>query len=165
MRGPKPTPTALKILNGNPGRRPLNKREPKPAPMADAAFDEPPAELEGHAAGRAEWIRLAPMLRRARQITEADRGALLAACLEWDLYLTATRNVEEEGLVIVTPRGFMMANPYIGIARRALVACTRIWPELGLTPSSRARLHTDGPGVEGDAFDEFDEAPARRKRG
>ena len=30
QRGRKPKPTVLKELEGNPGRRPLNKNEPKP---------------------------------------------------------------------------------------------------------------------------------------
>ena len=31
MKGRKPTPTYLKLLKGNPGKRSLNKHEPKPA--------------------------------------------------------------------------------------------------------------------------------------
>ncbi len=30
MPGPRPTPTYLKLLRGNPGKRKLNKREPQP---------------------------------------------------------------------------------------------------------------------------------------
>jgi hypothetical protein len=30
LRGPAPEPTALKLLRGNPGKRPLNTLEPKP---------------------------------------------------------------------------------------------------------------------------------------
>ena len=30
VRGRKPKPTALKVLEGNPGHRPLNKKEPMP---------------------------------------------------------------------------------------------------------------------------------------
>ena len=33
-RGRKPIPTAIKELEGNPGGRPLNKREPKPVKKA-----------------------------------------------------------------------------------------------------------------------------------
>ena len=33
-RGRKPTPTAIKELEGNPGKRPLNKAEPKPVKKA-----------------------------------------------------------------------------------------------------------------------------------
>ena len=37
MRGRKPKPTALKVLEGNPGKRPLNKKEPQPEKKAPAA--------------------------------------------------------------------------------------------------------------------------------
>lgn len=30
MRGPKPTPTALKVIRGNPGKRALPENEPTP---------------------------------------------------------------------------------------------------------------------------------------
>ncbi len=30
QRGPAPKPTALRILEGNPGKRPLNASEPRP---------------------------------------------------------------------------------------------------------------------------------------
>ena len=30
MRGKKPKPTHLKLITGNPGKRPLNEAEPKP---------------------------------------------------------------------------------------------------------------------------------------
>lgn len=34
ITGPKPKPTAIKILEGNPGKRPLNLNEPKPQRIA-----------------------------------------------------------------------------------------------------------------------------------
>ncbi|MEQ8198694.1 MAG: phage terminase small subunit P27 family, partial [Clostridiaceae bacterium] len=34
QRGRKPKPTAIKVLEGNPGKRPLNKNEPKPEKKA-----------------------------------------------------------------------------------------------------------------------------------
>ena len=33
-RGRKPTPTAIKELEGNPGKRKLNDKEPKPSEVA-----------------------------------------------------------------------------------------------------------------------------------
>jgi len=42
MRGRKPKPSYLKLLNGNPGKRPLNEREPQPQPEREI----PPAPLE-----------------------------------------------------------------------------------------------------------------------
>lgn len=158
MRGRKPKPTQQKILEGNPGGRALNRAEPEP-PGPGADFDTPPPELADDPVAAAEWTRLAPMLRRCRQITEADRSALVALCLEWARYLDATRRVRRNGLVVVSPNGYPMPNPYLSIATKALVGCNKLWAELGLTPSSRSRVKMDGPPTPGDPFAEFDEAP------
>jgi P27 family predicted phage terminase small subunit len=163
MRGRKPKPTARKVLEGNPGKRPLNAAEPQhPAPEAEA-FDAPPDELRDHARASAEWRRLAPLLRQARAVTDADRAALLALCLEWDRYLEATQKIRVHGLVVKTPSGYPMPNPFIAIATKALAGCTKLWPELGLTPSSRTRVKTDA-ALPTDAWSEFDEAPPQATR-
>ena len=56
-----------------------------------------------------------------------------------------------------------MPNPYLGVATKALGMCNRLWPELGLTPSSRSRVRMGGPEDHGDpderAFAEFDRPP------
>lgn len=159
MRGRRPIPTARKRLAGNPGKRALPQNEPEPPPLAEPGDAlEAPAELEDRPLALAEWRRLAPMLRAARQVSEADRSALLAVCLEWARYLEATKKTAELGLVVRTPAGYPITNPYISIASRALAACSKLWPELGLTPSSRARVQTvAGPGDRAaDPWAEFD---------
>jgi len=156
MRGRKPKPTAVKELEGNPGGRALNEAEPQPPAFDSQAV---PPELEDSPAATAEWRRLAPMLQQCRQITEADRAALIALCLEWARYLKATKEVARLGMVIKAPSGYPMPNPYLSIATKALSGCNRLWPELGLTPSSRSRVKTEGPGPGGDAFNEFDSPP------
>lgn len=157
MKGRKPRPSAQRRLAGNPGHRATNQSEPDPPPVTDA-FDLPPAELDDLPTAQAEWRRLAPMLRQCRQVTEADRGALLALCIEWDRYLEA--RVKAQPRVIAAPSGYAMPNPWLSIQTKALAACLKLWPELGLTPSSRTRVKTaDGPGPGGDAFDEFDVPP------
>ena len=145
MRGRKPKTTAQRRLEGNPGKRRLNDEEPKP-PTPTEEFDEPPPELAEHATAAAEWRRLAPMLRAVRVITEADRSALVALCMEWGRYLDAMVQVKRSGMVIQVPKsGYPITNPYLAIATRALAGCQRLWPELGLTPSSRSRVQTVGP--------------------
>ena len=47
MRGPPPKPTYLRILEGNPSKRPLNRNEPQPPPVETL---DPPDYLGGHAA-------------------------------------------------------------------------------------------------------------------
>lgn len=158
MRGRKPKSTSQRKLDGNPGKRPLNENEPHHDPPADS-FDTPPAELVDAPIAVAEWRRLAPLLRRARQVTEADRSALVALCLEWSRYLDATKKVRDTGLVVQTKSGYPMPNPYLPIATKALAACNKLWPELGLTPSSRSRVKTDGPPAADDPWSEFDDPP------
>ena len=51
MRGRKPKPTVLKLLDGNPGKRPLNDREPA-APSGNSGA----AEL-ARRRGPGEWFR------------------------------------------------------------------------------------------------------------
>jgi P27 family predicted phage terminase small subunit len=153
-RGPKPRPTTSKLLDGNPGKRPINHAEPQP-PAVDAGFDTPPPVLGGLGAAQKEWIRLAPMLRKCKQITEADRSALIALCIEWDRYLEARGRAYPR--IVIARSGYQMPNPWISIQTKALAACLKIWAELGLTPSSRSRVVADGPPPGGDQFSEFDE--------
>jgi len=155
MRGRKPLPTAVTRLRGNPGKRPYNKNEPVLAPM-DAAFDTPPEELSADLVASAEWQRLAPILRKSKVVTQGDRGALLSLCQQWSRYLEANRSVSTAGMVVRSPSGYPMPNPYIAIANRALSMCVKLWAELGLTPSSRSRVQTTSEDPNADAFAEFD---------
>jgi P27 family predicted phage terminase small subunit len=137
--GRRPQPTALKLLRGNPGKRPLNQNEPQPEPVGES-FDVPPAALDGDAVAAAEWARLAPMLRRAGMVTEAERTSLVALCQQWSRYLKAQGNVMQVGMVVMGKNGQPFVNPYLGVADKALTHCCKLWSELGLTPSSRSRI-------------------------
>ena len=65
MRGRKPKPTSLKIIQGNPGKRPIRGHEPQP-PRSQPTC---PAHLSPTA--KAEWKRLAQSLNK---IGAADPG-------------------------------------------------------------------------------------------
>ena len=56
QRGRKPKPTAVKVLEGNPGKRSLNTGEPKPEKKAPRC----PSWLEEEA--KKEWKRMAKQL-------------------------------------------------------------------------------------------------------
>lgn len=154
MRGRKPKPTHLRVLEGNPGNRPINEKEPE-MPAADDAFDAPPPELLDNPIASAEWSRVAPMLRKAKAITQAERSALITLCQQWAIYVEAHNKVRSTSLVIMAPSGYPIVNPYLGISNKAMTNCVKLWAELGLTPSARSRVMT--PGDEGgDGFAEFD---------
>jgi hypothetical protein len=74
MAGRKPKPTVLKLITGNPGRRPLNRREPKLRPGIPSC----PPHLSPEA--KREWSRVIPLLAECRLVTEVDRAALAAYC-------------------------------------------------------------------------------------
>ncbi len=136
--GRRPKPTALKLLLGNPGKRPLNPHEPT-ITAASAAFDVPPPELLGDAVAITEWARVVPMLRQCGIASEAERGALVALCQQWSRYLEAQTKVRSLGMVIESKRG-PIVNPYLIVTDQALDHCRKLWTELGLTPSARVRL-------------------------
>ena len=74
MRGRRPKPTRLKVLTGNPGKRPMNKHEPKTEP----AVPKCPNELGPVA--RRERDRLASELGKLKILIALDRAALAAYC-------------------------------------------------------------------------------------
>ena len=118
----------------------MNELEPTfPAVAVDAA---PPEELAGDVSALSEWARVYPLLEQARVITEADRGSLVALCQQWSRYLEATQKVKVSGMVVQSPSGYPLVNPYLSIAGKALAFCLKLWAELGLTPSSRSKVTT-----------------------
>ena len=134
--GRRRMPTNLQVLRGK--QKPRSS-EPSPTP-ADASFDEPPTELEGDTLARAEWARVAPMLRLCGLISQAERSTLIAVCQQWSIYLEAQGKVRSLGMIVKRPNGVPVTNPYFAIADRALKQCRNFWNELGLTPSGRSRL-------------------------
>src|SRR5438477_525461 len=70
MRGRKPSPTQLKLVRGNPGKRPIRAAgEPKPG----HTLPEAPVHLSARA--KAAWGQIAPILSRMGVLTEADAVA------------------------------------------------------------------------------------------
>jgi P27 family predicted phage terminase small subunit len=156
--GRRPVPTTVKKLRGNPGKRPFNANEPVFA-AADDRFDVVPASITDDPVAAAEWARLAPLLRQAKVVTDADHAALLAACQQWSIYLGALAEAPPGRRVVRSPHDYPIVNPYLTIANKALIQCTRLWDALGLTPAARTRVAAARDQEPGDAFAEFDRVP------
>jgi P27 family predicted phage terminase small subunit len=161
IRGTKPDPSAVRRLRGNPGKRAMNQQEPDPPRTAMRLA--PPLELGTDSVALDYWDELVPVLARIRQITDVDRAALIALCVQWSRYIEATKALQqrdEQGrskMLIKLDNGVYQQHPYIAIANKSLVLCTRLWAELGLTPSSRSRVQTVPMAHDDDPFAEFDE--------
>lgn len=142
MRGRKNTPTELKKLKGNPGKRALNEKEPQP----DVEIPDCPEHLTGEA--QKEWVRITGELKKLGVIANIDRAALAAYCMAWLDFVYASRMVDEEGEVITSEKGGKYMNPWVGIKTSAMDRLVRIGAEFGLTPASRTKLKVDIPSEE-----------------
>jgi len=134
LRGPAPKPTELVVLDGNPGKRPLNRREPKPrftTPKCPEYLDE---------TAKMEWRRLVPILKRMRVLTEADYLALGSLCQSYSTLIKAQTKLSEGGLLFKTPSGYVQQSPLLSIVNSCVETITRLCREFGLTPASRSRL-------------------------
>lgn len=156
MRGPKPTPTSLRVLRGNPGRRPLNRQEPAPEP----GHLDPPTWLNPLAVE--EWKRLAPVLHRLGLLTEIDGQALAGYCQTWARWREAEEKIREFGMVIKGRGGFPIISPFVAVANRAMNQMKAFLIEFGMTPSARSRVNKNGDEPTDDPFAEFDPGHMQR---
>ena len=139
MRGRKPIPTRLKLLTGNPGKRPLNYNEPRP----EMEIPECPPELSPTA--QREWHRLVGDLASLGLLTSLDRAALAAYCAAYALWAEATEAIQKFGAMVKSPTGYPIQSPYVSIANRQAEIMLRIAAEFGFTPASRSRIATPSP--------------------
>lgn len=119
MAGRPPKPTTLKLLQGNPGKRPLPTDEPRPQLGAVA-----PQWVRDDLRMLARWQEHAPRLTRLGLLTEVDAGALAAICL---------LEVKLADMVEAAAGGAALAN-----VTRELRA---LWSRFGMTPADRAKVH------------------------
>lgn len=155
MAGRKPKPTAIKVLNGNPGGRPLNLNEPRPD------LGEPAMPTALPAAAKKEWKRVVPILLKMGVLTLADGPALEAYCVAYAMWRAALKEIRKHGLtylsgdvVIVDGKpvgGILRLNPAVGERDKAIKTMKSFMTEFGMTPSSRSRIKAE-PAKKEDPF-------------
>lgn len=150
-RGRKPKPTAIKKLEGNPGKRRLNESEPQPM---SADIRAPKGKLPPE--GRALWRALAPQLSDLGVLKSTDLPALEVLCLHYAMVRRAWKILDEQGstvenLVLVdesdpsagTITLGVKKHPAAGVFRENAMAFKGFLTEFGLTPSSRVRIKAE----------------------
>lgn len=148
--GRPPKPTKLKELTGNPGKRALNKDEPKPPQRKPSC----PKHLVGEA--RKEWDRMSKQLFELGLLTEVDRAALAGYCQAWARWVQAEEEMgkKEFKMISLTDSGYPVVSPWMGIATQAMKQMLRFLTEFGMTPASRSRV-TVNKEAEADPYEEF----------
>ena len=133
-RGRKPTPTAIKELEGNPGKRPLNTQEPVPVKKAPAC----PKWLAPEA--KKEWRRLAKQMESLGILTDVDMATFASYCQAYARWKEAEEFISQHGTIVKTPSGYWQTVPQVSTAQTYNKIMTKIAAEFGLTPSSRSRI-------------------------
>ena len=149
-RGRKPTPTAIKELEGNPGKRALNDKEPKHQKKAPAC----PKWLEDEA--KKEWRRLAKQMEQLGILTQVDMAAFAGYCQAYARWKEAEEFITQHGSIVKTPSGYWQQVPQVSIAQTYLKIMNKFAEQFGLTPSSRSRIIASSESG-GNAVDEMEE--------
>lgn len=140
-RGPAAKPTALKVLEGNPGKQKLNKKEPKPKSMNKVP--SPPKWLLPEA--KKEWKRLAGPLTALGVLTEIDLSAFEALCQNYAYFMAVDAKILELGTdgtfaMQVASSGYISQHPILSLRNQYYNQWHRGLADFGLTPASRARI-------------------------
>ena len=138
MAGRKPKPTAVKKLEGNPGKRKLNTKEPNPG----KGMPDCPA-------------RLSEKLNQMGVLTEIDRSAFAAYCQSYARWKEAQEHINSEGATYETENGMQRPNPWVAICNTEQRLMMQAASEFGLTPSARSRIMA-ASGVGKDDEDEME---------
>jgi len=149
----RPVPTKLKILRGNPGKRPINQLEPKLRALTKPPA--PPAFLGDTARG--EWRKRAREFVEIGMLTSADLGLLAAYCESYGRFADASEEFKRLGAPYFyeTVHGGQAKHPLVGIIDAAEQSMLRNGSEFGLTPSSRTRIHLPKPAENVDNAQKF----------
>jgi P27 family predicted phage terminase small subunit len=143
--GPRPIPTYLKVLRGNPGKQALNHNEPRPP--IPAHVPPPPKGLTGYA--EEEWTRISTELWNLKLLTAIDIRPLAAYCQAYKIWrmatemLTAAEGGPYQGLLVHRSGrggGEPVRNPYLAVATQAASDMVKFASEFGMSPATRARI-------------------------
>lgn len=134
-RGRKPKRRDQRIADGNPGRRPLNDREPEYEQKAPRC----PSHLPDEA--KREWKRRVVELSKAGAISPCHIAVLCAYCEAWARYVRSSLDVQEHGTVLISKRtGDPYTSPYLNVLTASEKQMVQYAAELGITPVSQTRV-------------------------
>lgn len=184
-RGPLPKPTALKVLEGNPGKRSLNLSD-----GVNPMHQIPSAPKHLSVEARKEWKRITPELLELGLITGLDRAALALYCqsvgrlseLETAFNGIVNRHMAggtgKDGEVLsameyadavyaashtVTPSGYAQQSVIVQLIKSHREQVNRYLMHFGLSPAARGRVQASNyvqPTLPG-----IDPAPATTPQG
>jgi P27 family predicted phage terminase small subunit len=138
QRGPKTTPTHLRLLHGNPRKEPLPADEPEGVGILWA----PPAWFDDEQ--RAQW-HYAIENASPGLLTATDREVLVVWTVASVEHARAAQEVRKLGQVVKTKEGNAIQNPFLPVVNRQALIMMRAGAEMGFSPASRASIGRGEP--------------------
>jgi P27 family predicted phage terminase small subunit len=150
LRGPVPEPTTLKVIRGNPGKRPLNKLEPKREALSTAQIKRKcPNDLSVTA--QIWWKYYAKVFADSHIVTETDLGMLSQLTVATAERVEFERKLAAAGPLYVAPKtGYIQISPLYSLVSSARDREYRLLREFGASPSSRTAVQAVAVGSKSD---------------
>lgn len=152
MAGPPKTPSHLQLVRGNPSKRPINKKEPKPpsgVPPTPKYFDK---------RGKYWFKRMGEELNALGVMSTLDAKALEMLVEAYVEYRQHCETLDEEGYTynVMSSMGDKLkkAHPAAAMKADAWKRIRAMLSEFGMTPASRAKVTMNTPAEE-DPFEAF----------
>ena len=158
MRGRKPLSAQERQERGTGGTKP---RENVPDPVA--GMPDCPDHVVGEA--RREWDRIGKQLTQEGRMAYVYRSVLAQYCVTYGHWVDAERQLAEHGLVQVSGNGRASPSPYFTIATRSWELLLKAVTELGISPSSAARVSVVAPAAKPSTALSLIQAVSRDKPG
>ena len=144
--GRRPTPEKLKVLAGNPGRRPI-KKEPEP----ERGIPDMPEWLKQFPVAVQEWEREADIIDSMGLMTVAEEAILANRCYLASQIQEMAEDIQKNGRTFSVIKMDSLGNeifekkpnPICGQIKAAITEHRQLGSLLGLDLVSRARLSVD----------------------
>ena len=134
---PEPTLKIRPLTSGNGSRRAGSQ----PAPSRSRTPinpSKPPKYLNKIA--RDEWQRVVRELVKEEAVTVLDGTVLALYAVAFARWIHAEDEVRKLGLIVKSPAGIPMQNPFLSVATSAMKTLVTLGRELGLSPAARGEL-------------------------
>lgn len=146
-RGRKPKPTHLKIVENNPGKRPMPHNELG----RQRRLRAPSFLTKDHKKIWRHCVKYAPY-GLLQHIDTALLSQYVVACASFE---EASVNYEAGPKIVKSPNGMALPNPWYAIRNRQSQLMISLASELGFTPAGRARLGVRDSHEEEEEEDDF----------
>ena len=146
MRGRKPTPTSLKLINMSHNVRKDTSSEPRP----EGDLCTPPEDLSEKQ--KVLWRHAIEHAPRGL-LRHLDAQMLAIWVIAGDMHHEAMLQVQKNGMVVKSPKqGIPVQSPYLPIINRQAEIMLRAASELGFSPTSRSRITLTDSGKKENRF-------------